>query len=94
MLSMIRVHTTGTVNPPDEMRESAMINISNDGKTAELSAGSSLYTEDGINFTHVEKGRIVLIIEACDLREAFNAVATVGPVPDNVESLFFTPIKV
>jgi len=59
------------------------INISKDMKTATLTDGCVLYTEDGKTFTQVDTstGYLLSITQPGNLLEAFLSVATWGAVP-------------
>ena len=59
------------------------INISKDMKTATLTDGCVLYTEDGRTFTQVDTstGYLLSITQPGSLREAFLSAATWAPVP-------------
>jgi len=60
------------------------INISKDMKTATLTDGCVLYTEDGKTFTQVDTstGYLLSITQPGPFREAFLSAATWGPVPE------------
>jgi len=59
------------------------INISKGMKTATLTDGCILYTEDGVWFTQVDTSTGYVLSKTLpgSLREAFLSVATWGPVP-------------
>jgi len=74
-----------------------MITISADMKTATLSEGAAVYTEDGETFTQVVAGEITSITgtyAGSPLRELLTDIATVGPLPEGVKPLSFKPITV
>lgn len=77
-----------------------MITISMDLKTAEITPGFVLYTEDGKNFTQVETAtnKIISMMDAPggpnSAGDALLTIATWGPIPEGANTRHWALLRI